>query len=87
MEGKSEAALNLLHRSVRSMLEEPGLMRVHLYNSASFRSDVAVSLVWSTQVPRQGSRTGLSIRETLNTFGLVEYSIWLENEVRQSEGM
>ena len=78
-ESQSDVALSLLHHSVSRAVEEPGLVQVHLYNSASFRNDLALSLIWNTHVPRQqGSRMGLSIRDTLDRFGLVEYSIWLE---------
>ncbi|MGD0233690.1 MAG: hypothetical protein ABSC55_04035 [Syntrophorhabdales bacterium] len=85
-EGQSEAALGLLRYSVRNVAKEPGLVQIHVYNSASFHSDLALSLVWDTHVPhRQGSRTGLSISETLNAFGLVEHSIWVEKEARQAE--
>jgi len=85
-EGQSEAALGLLRYSVSNAAKEPGLVQIHVYNSASFRNDLALSLVWDTHVPhRQGSRTGLSISETLNAFGLVEHSIWVEKEARQAE--
>ena len=84
-EGHSEAALGLLNHSINNLASEPGLVQIHVYNSASFRNDLALSLVWDTHVPhRQGSRTGLSISETLNTFGLVEHSIWVEKEARQA---
>ena len=85
-EGQSEAALGLLRYSVSNVAKEPGLVQIHVYNSASFHNDLALSLVWDTHIPhRQGSRTGLSISETLNAFGLVEHSIWVEKEARQAE--
>ena len=83
-EGQSEAALGLLHNSVSNVAKEPGLVEMHVYNSASFSNDLALSLLWDTRIAlRQGSRTGLSISETLNVFGLVEHSIWVEKESRQ----
>ena len=38
-----------------------------------------------TFLTARGSRTGLTISETLNAFGLVEHSIWVEKEARQAE--
>jgi hypothetical protein len=86
-EGRGEAALGLLNHSLNHLTkEEPGLVQIHVYNSASFRNDLALSLVWNTHVPhRQGSRTALSISETLNAFGLVEHSVWVEKEARQAD--
>ena len=85
-EGQTEAALGLLRYSVSNVTKEPGLVQIHVYNSAAFHSDLALSLVWDTHLPhRQGSRTGLTISETLNAFGLVEHSIWVEKEARQAE--
>lgn len=84
--GQSEAALGLLHYSVSNVAKEPALVQIHVNNSVSFRNNLALSLVWDTHIPRrQGSRTGLSISETLNAFGLVEHSIWVEKEARQAE--
>ncbi len=83
--GKGQAAMGLLNYSMSHVAKEPGLVRVHVYNSAAFHNDLALSLIWDTHVPHpQGSRTGLSITETLNGFGLVEHSIWVEQEARQS---
>jgi hypothetical protein len=85
-EGQTEAALGLLRYSVNNVVKESGLVQIHVYNSASFHGDMALSLVWDTHLPhRHGSRTGLTIGETLNAFGLVEHSIWVEKEARQAE--
>ena len=85
-EGQTEAALGLLRYSVSNVVKEPGLVQIHVYSSASFHSDLALSLVWDTHAPyRQGSRAGLSITDTLNAFGLVEHSTWVEKEARQAE--
>jgi len=85
-EGQTEAALGLLRYSVSHVTGEPGLVRIHVYNSAAFHTDLALSLTWDTQAPHhQGSRTGLSISDTLNAFGLVEHSVWVEKEARQAE--
>ncbi len=85
-ERKGQAALGLLSYSLKRVTDEPGLLRIRVYNSASLHNDLALSLVWDTQVPhRQGSRTGLSISASLNAFGLVEHSVWLQKEQRQAE--
>jgi len=60
---------------------EAGLVRMHMYNSASHQSDLALSLWWDTEfLQHEGSRAGLTMREALKAFGLVEHTIWVEKE-------
>jgi hypothetical protein len=60
---------------------EAGLVQVHTYNSASYQTDLALSLTWDTNsFRREGSRAALTISEALKTFGLVEHSVWVEKE-------
>jgi hypothetical protein len=71
---------DLLLDTVRRAAGESGLVRIHKYNSASYQTDMASSLVWdTTSFLHEGGRAGLSTSETLNTFGLVEHSIWVES--------
>lgn len=72
----------LLQDPMANVLGEPGLVEAHVYTHASFQSDLALSLVWDTELPkRQGSKAGLAIAETLKAFGLVDHSVWTEKEV------
>ncbi len=59
---------------------EAGLVRMHMYNSASHQSDLALSLWWDTEFLQQGSKAGLTMTEALKAFGLVEYTVWVEKE-------
>jgi hypothetical protein len=58
---------------------EGDLKGFHIYTSATFATDFALSLVWNTHtVHRRGSAAGLSIAEALKSFGLVDHSVWVE---------
>ncbi|MGD0230270.1 MAG: hypothetical protein ABSC19_07920 [Syntrophorhabdales bacterium] len=84
-QGQVESATHLLLDLVKDMAAEQGLMYVKLYYRAGLCTDLAVNLLWSTDLPYQGSRAGLSISELLKPFGLVEHSMWLEKEKRAVE--
>jgi hypothetical protein len=78
-----ENVAGLLLDTVRRAVGEAGLVRIHMYNSASYQTDLALSLTWDTNsFHHEGSRAGLSISEALRTFGLVEHSIWVEKDTR-----
>ena len=82
-EGHLERAADLLLDAARHVAGEDGLVRVHMYDNASFQTDLALSLTWDTNSPdHRGSRAALSISDTLRNFGLVEHSIWLEKGAR-----
>jgi hypothetical protein len=64
---------------------EAGLVRMHMYNSASHQSDLALGLWWDTEfMLHEGSKAGLTMTEALKAFGLVEYSVWVEKETAWS---
>jgi hypothetical protein len=76
-----ESVARLLIDTVKRAKEEAGLLHIHMYRSANYQTDLALSLVWDTNsVDHEGSKTGMSISEALKTFGLVEHSIWTERE-------
>ncbi len=78
-QGKEEEIAGLLHDSMRQMGQKKGLLEAKVLSCASFRSDLAFNLVWETPHPEHnGSRLGLSLAQTLKTFGLVEHTIWTE---------
>jgi len=71
----------LLFDSIRSRAGEPGLLDIHVYRNASSQSDVSITFVWETESSDpQGSSAALSIAQTLNAYGLVEHSVWLEKD-------
>ena len=76
-----QAVARLILDSVKHAAGESGLLRVHMYHSANYQTDLALSLTWETNAMQQrGSRAGLSISEALKSFGLVEHSIWMEKD-------
>ena len=78
-QGQEERLTKLLVDSTHDIISEPGLKEARIYTNASFHSDLALNLMWDTETTqRQGSRVGLSIAQTLSTYGLVEHSIWSE---------
>ena len=75
------AVARLILDNVGHAAGESGLLRVHMYHSANYQTDLALSLSWETDAMQQGgSRAGLSISEALKSFGLVEHSVWMERE-------
>jgi hypothetical protein len=55
----------------------PGLLSVEAYGHYSLESDHILYLKWKTDHMLQGgSVLGLRIKETLNKFGLTDYTIW-----------
>ena len=80
-QSQMEAVARLILDNVKQAARESGLLRVHMYHSANYQADLALSLTWETKdMHRRGSRAGLSISEALKSFGLVEHSIWMEKE-------
>ena len=78
-----ENVASLLLETLSRAAGEAGLVRIHMYNSASYQTDLALSLTWDTNfLQHEGSRAGLTISEALKTFGLVEHSIWVEKDTR-----
>ncbi len=76
-----DGVARLISDNIRQATGESGLLRVRMYHSAEYQTDLALSFTWETNVMQQkGSRAGLSISEALKNFGLVEHSIWMERE-------
>ena len=82
LQGREKKLEKLLADSAHAAIKEPGLEEARVYASASFYSDLALNLLWDTDmIHHQGSRVGLSISQTLASYGLVEHSIWSEKGV------
>ncbi|MGA3173607.1 MAG: hypothetical protein ABSE25_04180 [Syntrophorhabdales bacterium] len=79
--GQLDKVARLILDTVGQEAGEEGLLRVRMYHSANYQTDLALSLTWDTNAMlHQGSRAGISISEALKSFGLVEHSIWKERE-------
>jgi hypothetical protein len=82
--GRIEDATSLLHTAVLQATGEKKLLQSRIYRSASFRTDLALNLVWdSDSLREEGSTAGLSIAGALKDLGLVDHSVWVELEPGQ----
>jgi hypothetical protein len=71
--------MEMLLATAEHLTGEEGLLRVRIYRSAVCATDLGPTLSWESNFSNiQGSRTGFAISDTLKTFGLVEYSTWVE---------
>ena len=69
----------LLFEAAKCVETEKDLVRLRIYGSVSLPTDIAISLVWDIRPEvDSGSRAGLSICDSLKSFGLVDHSIWME---------
>jgi hypothetical protein len=80
-ESQKEDAMEMLLATAEHSTGEKGLLRVRIYRSAICGTDLGLTLSWDTDFSNlQGSRTGFAISDTLQTFGLVEHSTWVEQK-------
>ncbi len=76
-EGLLEEVVQELARAGRNR----GLLEMKTYRHALLDSDISVHLHWrSAQVEENGSIPGLQLARALKDFGLVDHSIWIEEE-------
>jgi formate dehydrogenase (NADP+) beta subunit len=83
--GQEKVFPALVHDIIKN-INEAGLTQIRLHKNISFQSDTSVLLDWDTvSIPEvQGSMAALSIAQNLKTYGLVEHSIWVEHEFRNT---
>jgi hypothetical protein len=59
----------------------PGLLEFAIYRHALVPGYFFIHLLWDSQHPQtRGSIAGLSLAQTLKTFGLVDHSVWMETD-------
>ena len=57
----------------------PGMLELVIYRHALVPGCFFINLLWDSQHPQtRGSVAGLSLAQTLKTFGLVDHSVWME---------
>jgi len=62
-------------------LSQSGRVEMKTYHHAALETDLSVHLGWnSVQPERNGSALGLRLAQSLKEFGLVDHSIWIEEE-------
>jgi len=60
---------------------QSGLVGTNTFHHAALESDWSVHLHWESERPEQnGSTLGLSLAKALEEFGLVDHSLWIEEE-------
>jgi len=76
---------NLLEEFLRSFRSGRSreLVGIKTYRHASLENDLSVHLYWDSEKPKQeGSVLGLHLVQALKEFGMVDYSIWIEEHVK-----
>ncbi len=79
----AESGEGLLEGLLRPMAEigQSGLVEMKTYRHAALETDLSVHLHWESERPEQnGSTLGLRLVQALKEFGLIDYSIWIEEE-------
>jgi hypothetical protein len=60
---------------------QSGLVEMKTYHPVALESDWSVHLYWESGRPEQnGSPLGLRLAQALKEFGLIDHSIWIEEE-------
>lgn len=64
----------------------PGLLDAKVFHNASVE-DCSLCLRWETDKPEpQGSSIGVYVSNSLKQYGLVDHSVWIEQEERGERG-
>ena len=59
-------------------------VELKIYRQAGLDTDVSVHLHWSSDLPElKGSALGLHLAQALKEFGLVDHSVWIEENREQ----
>jgi hypothetical protein len=60
---------------------QSGLVEMKTYHHAALESDWSIHLHWESERPQQnGSALGLRLAQAFKEFGLVDHSVWIEEE-------
>jgi hypothetical protein len=78
--GKDSGLLEELLLSI-DKLGQSGLVKMKTYHHAALGTDWSVHLHWESGRPeKNGSALGLRLAQALKEFGLIDHSIWIEEE-------
>ncbi len=73
--------LTILTNDLRKSTDSPGLQETVIYNHAAITGYFAIKLFWDTETPQnRGSALGLTLAQTVKSYGLVDHSVWVERE-------
>jgi len=79
--GNGEGLLEELFREMNKAGQKRGLVEIRTYRHAALETDLSVHLHWESDRPDQnGSLLGLRLVQALKEFGLIDHSIWIEEQ-------
>jgi hypothetical protein len=79
--GNGEGLLKALFREMNKAGQDRGLIEIKTYRHAALEADLSVHLHWESDRPDQnGSTLGLSLAQALKEFGLIDHSVWIEEQ-------
>jgi hypothetical protein len=60
---------------------QKGLMEIKTFRHTAFETDLSLHLYWeSEKTEKIGSALGLRLAQALKEFGLIDHSLWIEEE-------
>ena len=79
-----ENELTMLVHMVEKHADSQDLTKIGFYRHGTIPGCFAIHLRWeSRSFERQGSKTALSLIQSLQRFGLIYHSVWIEKEEKQ----
>ena len=72
-----------LDEFLRSMdkISQKRLIEIKIYRHAAIETDLSLHLLWIAKQPeKNGSALGLRLAQALKDFGLIDHSLWMEQE-------
>jgi hypothetical protein len=75
--------LELLDELLRPLSgsNQRGLVEMKTFRHATLETDASVHLYWNSEMPEpDGSALGLRLAQALKEFGLIDHSVWVEEE-------
>lgn len=68
-----------------SKVDQTGLAEMKVYRHADLETDFSLHLYWDAErMEQQGSTLGLRLTQALKKFGLVDHSVWIEENQDRS---
>ena len=82
--GTGEGLLEELLRSLVKSGQSRELVGIKTYRHAALENDLSVHLHWESDRPEQnGTELGLRLARAFKEFGLMDHSIWIDEEERE----
>jgi hypothetical protein len=73
-----------LLKLITEIEDQKGLLEMRLYRNGAVDTDLSLHLCWeSLRVEKGGSSLGLQLVHLMEEFGLVNHSVWVEEERKQ----